>query len=58
MMPVFGVRVSVMFHLTCVHIIFKSVSVAVWPPFWEIAAHSVDHMFSLYFEYLSIILVI
>ena len=38
------------FHLTCVHIIFSSVSVAEWP--WEIAAHSVDHMFSLYFDYL------
>ena len=28
---------------------FSSVSVAEWPPFLEIAAHSVDHMFSLYF---------
>ena len=37
-------------HLTCVHIIFNSVSVAERPPFWEIAAHSVDHMFSLYFN--------
>ena len=36
------------FHLTCVHIIFSSVSVAEW----EIAAHSVDNMFSLYFDYL------
>ena len=51
-MPVFGVRVSVTFHLMCVHFIFSSVSVAEWPPFWEIAAHSVDHMFSLYFDYL------
>ena len=41
------------FHLTCVHISFSSVSVAEWPPFFlEIAAHSVDHMFSLYFDYL------
>ena len=40
------------FHLTCVHIIFSSVSVAEWPPF-GIAAHSVDHMFSLYFDYLQ-----
>ena len=23
------------FHLTCVHIIFSSVSVAEWPPFWK-----------------------
>ena len=29
----FGVRVSVTFHLTCVHIIFSSVPVAQWPPF-------------------------
>ena len=28
---------------------FSSVSVAEWPPF---CAHSVDHMFSLYFDYL------
>ena len=28
-----GVRVSVTFHLTCVHIIFSSVWVAEWPPF-------------------------
>ena len=49
-LPVFGVKVSVTFHLTCVHIIFSSVSVAEWPPFG--AAHSVDHMFFLYFDYL------
>ena len=29
----FGVRVSVTFHLMCVHFIFSSVWVAVWPPF-------------------------
>ena len=33
MLPVFGVSVSVTFHLTCVHIIFSTVSVAEWPPF-------------------------
>ena len=33
MYPVLGVRVSVTFQLTCVHIIFSSVSVAGWPPF-------------------------
>ena len=33
LLPVFGVRVSVMFHLTCAHIIFSSVSVPEWPPF-------------------------
>ena len=52
-----GVRVSVTFHLACVHIIFSSVSVAEWPlpfgpAFLEIAAHSVDHMFSLNFDHL------
>ena len=39
----FGVRVSVTFHLTCVHIIFSSVSVAEWPPFGKIAANLVDY---------------
>ena len=34
------------FRLICVHIIFSSVSVAEWPPFLEIAAHSLDHIFS------------
>ena len=38
------------FRLTCVHFIFRSVSLAEWPPF--IAAHSVDEMSSLYFDYL------
>ena len=32
-LPVFGVRVSMTFHLMCVHIIFSSVSIAEWPPF-------------------------
>ena len=32
-MPVFGVRVSVKFHLLYVHIIFNSVWVAEWPSF-------------------------
>ena len=40
------------FHLTCVRIVFSSVWVAEWPPFGEKASHSVDHMFSLYFDYL------
>ena len=48
----FGVRVSVMFHLTFVHYTFSSVWVAAWPPFWEIAARSADHLFSLSFVYL------
>ena len=29
----YGIRVSVTFHLMCVHITFSSVSVAEWPPF-------------------------
>ena len=33
MFPCFGVRVSVTFHLTCVHIISSSVSVTEWSPF-------------------------
>ena len=33
LLPVFGVRVAVTFHLTCVHIIFSSVWVAEWPSF-------------------------
>ena len=40
------------FHLTCVYIIFSSVSVVGRPfLFWRIAAYSVDHMLSLYFDY-------
>ena len=31
--PIFGVRVSVMSHLMCVHIISSSVWVTEWPPF-------------------------
>ena len=34
-LPVFGIRVSVTFHLMWVHIIFSSFSVAGWPPFGE-----------------------
>ena len=49
---VFSVRVSVTFHLTCVHLSFSSIWVAEMPPFLEIAAHSVAHMFSLYVDYL------
>ena len=33
LLPVFGIRVLVMFHLMYVHIIFSSVSVAERPPF-------------------------
>ena len=42
-----------------VHIIyiFSSVWVAMWPHFGEGAAHSIDHMFSLYFDYLLFIIV-
>ena len=48
----FGVRVSVMFHLRLVHYTFSLVWVAAWPTFWEIAARSAGHMFSLSFVYL------
>ena len=48
LLPVYGVKVSATFRLMCVCVIFNSVSVALM----EIAAHSVDHMFSLYFDYL------
>ena len=41
-----------MFHLMFVHYTFSSVWVAWWPPYWEIAAHSVGHIFSLSFVYL------
>ena len=44
----FGVRVSVMFHLMFVHYTFSSV----WVAEWEIAAHWVSNLFSLYFVYL------
>ena len=47
LLPVLGGRVSVSFHLTCVHIIlvlFGSLS----GHLWEIAAHSNDNLFSLY----------
>ena len=48
----FGDIVSVMFHLMFVHYTFSSVWVAEWPPFGEIAARSVGHLFSLSFVYL------
>ena len=43
-------------HLTCVHIIFSLVWVAEGPPFWEIAANSVDHLFSLYFYFVILVI--
>ena len=43
----FGVGVSVMFHFMFVHYGFGLVWVAEWPPFWEIAARSVNNLFSL-----------
>ena len=52
MLSVFGVRVSMTFHLMCVHIIFSSVLGCGVATFWERAAHSVDHMFSLHLDYL------
>ena len=46
-----GVRVSVTFHLTCVHIILVRFGL-LSGHLLEIAAQSVDHMFFLYFDYL------
>ena len=40
------------FHLTCVHIIFISVSAAEWPAFGKKELTLFGHMFSLYFDYL------
>ena len=39
LLPVVGVRVSMTFHLTCVHIIFSSVLVTVWPSFGKSCSH-------------------
>ena len=46
----FGVRFSVMFRFMFVYYTFSSVWVAT---FWEIAARSVNNLFSLYFVYLK-----
>ena len=40
------------FHLMCVHIIFSLACSAGVATFWDRADHSVDRMFSLYFDYL------
>ena len=48
----FGVRVSVMSHFMLVHYSLSSIWVAERPPFWGIAAPSVNNLFSLYFVYL------
>ena len=42
------------FQSMCFYITFSSVSVAEWQPFWKIAAHSVDHMFSCILNILNI----
>ena len=39
------------FHLSCVHIILVQLRL-LSGHFWEIVAHSVDHMFYVYFDYL------
>ena len=51
-MFILPVLVSVTFLLMCVHVIFSSVSV-LSGHLLEKVAHSVDHMFSLYFDYLE-----
>ena len=48
----FGVRVSGMFHLMFIHYTFSSVWVADGHLLENIAACSVDHLFSLSFAYL------
>ena len=50
-LPFFGVRVSVTFHLTCVQIILVRFGL-LSGHLLGIVAHSVGHMFSLYFDYL------
>ena len=47
LLHVFAVRVSVTFHLMCVHNMLSSVRVAEWPPFGK-ELLTVDQMFSLY----------
>ena len=49
-----GVRVSVTFHLTCVHIILVRFGL-LSGHLWEMAAHSVDHMFLFVFCLLVIL---
>ena len=51
LLPVFVVRVSLTFHLTCVHI-FSTVSVAEWPPFGEYLLIRLTICSLLYFDYL------
>ena len=48
MWPVFGVIVSVTFHIMFVHIIFSPVWVAEWPPF----GRELLTWLTLYFDYL------
>ena len=46
------------FHLMCVHLIFSSVSVAEWPPFGkQLLTRFLDHVFSLYFDYLYLLVI-
>ena len=48
LLPVFGVRVSVMFHLTCVHIIIVRFRLLSGHLLGK-AAHLVNHMLSFVF---------
>ena len=45
-----------MFHFMFVNYTFSSVWVAEWPPFWKIAARSVNNLFSLHFVICNIYL--
>ena len=49
-------RYQVSVYRTTGPLVCSSVSVAEWPPFLEIAAHSVDHMFSLYFVFVILVI--
>ena len=51
LLPVCGVTVSVTFHLTCVYFVLVR-SGLLNGHLLGIATHSVDHMFSLCFDYL------
>ena len=46
-----------MFHLLFVHNTFSSVGVSEWPTYWEIVAHLVSHLFTLYFALFEIIVI-
>ena len=53
LLPVVDVRVSVTFHLVCVHVIFCSVWVAEWPSFGnELLTRLTMCYIKMYFDYM------